>query len=201
MLADLLQTGSTTTNGTLNYALLYLILNPEIQRKCQQDIDAIVPRHLTPTLEDIEKMPYFQAFILEVHRLANIVPNPIPRTTPVDWKIRGYTIPKGSVILSNHYSVHMSDKYWGDPKVFRPERFINEKGEFVQDKKVIHFGFGKRLCIGITLANSVIPILMATLLQHFNFSVVPGTKPPTTLPETGVSLSPLEYPVLVAERS
>lgn len=55
MLADLLQTGSTTTNGTLNYGLLYLLLNPEIQRKCQAEIDATIPRHLTPTLEDIEK--------------------------------------------------------------------------------------------------------------------------------------------------
>lgn len=55
MLADLLQTGSTTTNGTLNYGLLFLILNPEIQKKCQMEIDAVVPRHLNPTLEDIEK--------------------------------------------------------------------------------------------------------------------------------------------------
>lgn len=87
-------------------------------------------------------MPYFQAFVLETHRLANIVPNPIPRTVPRDWNIRGYMIPKGTHILSNHYSVHMDEKYWGDPTVFRPERFINEKGEFVLDKRVIHFGFG-----------------------------------------------------------
>lgn len=92
----------------------------------------------------VYRMPYFQAFILETHRLANIVPNPIPRIVPRDWNIRGYTIPKGSVILSNHYSVHMDEKIWGDPEVFRPERFINEKGEFFQDKRVIHFGFGMR---------------------------------------------------------
>lgn len=55
MLADLLQTGSTTTNGTLNYGLLYLLLNPDIQKKCQREIDSIVPTHLTPTLEDIER--------------------------------------------------------------------------------------------------------------------------------------------------
>ena len=120
-------------------------------------------------------MPYFQAFILENHRIANVIPNPIPRIVPKDWKIRGYTIPKGTVILSNHYSVHMNKEYWEDPEVFRPQRFINEKGEFVPDKKVIHFGFGKRICIVITLANSVIPIFLASLLQRFNFSVVPGT--------------------------
>lgn len=55
MLADLLQTGTATTNGTLNYGLLFLTLNQDVQKKCQQEIDAIVPKHLTPTIEDIEK--------------------------------------------------------------------------------------------------------------------------------------------------
>lgn len=55
MLADLITAGSTTTNGTLNYGLLFLTLNPEIQKRCQKEIDAVVPRHLTPTMDDIEK--------------------------------------------------------------------------------------------------------------------------------------------------
>ncbi|CAL8124636.1 unnamed protein product [Orchesella dallaii] len=200
MLADLLQTGSTTTNGTLNYGLLFLTLNPEVQRKCQEEIDRVVPQHLIPSVEDIERMPYFQAFILETHRCACVVPNPIPRLVPKDWNYRGYKIPKGTFIISNHYSVHMSKQYWGDPEVFRPERFINEKGEFVPDKRVVHFGYGKRICIGISLVNSVVPIFLSSLLQKFNFSVVPGTKPPSTEPEIGVSLSPSEFSVLAEKR-
>jgi len=39
-------------------------------------------------------MPYFQATILETHRLGNVVPIPIPRQTPSDWKLKGYLIPK-----------------------------------------------------------------------------------------------------------
>ncbi|CAL8148197.1 unnamed protein product [Orchesella dallaii] len=89
MLADLLQTGTTTTNGTMNYGVLFLTLNPKIQEKCQKEIDSVVSRHLSPTLEDIEKMPYFQACILETHRQGNVVPNPIPRFAPTDWNIKG----------------------------------------------------------------------------------------------------------------
>jgi cytochrome P450 len=55
MIEDFMQTGSTTTNGTLNYALLFLTLNPSVQKKCQEEIDSIVPRNLVPTLDDIEK--------------------------------------------------------------------------------------------------------------------------------------------------
>lgn len=60
MLADLFTAGTTTTNGTLNYGILFLTLNPEIQEKCQKEIDDIVPRHLSPTMEDVEK--YFNFF-------------------------------------------------------------------------------------------------------------------------------------------
>ncbi len=40
------------------------------------------------------RMPYFQATILETHRLANVVPIPVPRVAPKDWNYRGYLIPK-----------------------------------------------------------------------------------------------------------
>src|SRR4051812_22251667 len=103
-------------------------------------------------------MPYFQATILETHRLGNVVPIPIPRVAPKDWNLKGYTIPKGTIIISNHFSVHMEESYWGDPRTFRPERFIcKETGAFQPDKHVCQFGFGKRYCIGVTLSNSVIP--------------------------------------------
>lgn len=37
----------------------------------------------------------------------------------------------------------MDEEYWGDPNVFRPERFINEDGKFVMNDRVINFGLGK----------------------------------------------------------
>jgi len=55
MLADLLMVGSLTLNATLNYGVLFLTLNPEIQKKCQDEIDSIVPRHMPPTVDDIER--------------------------------------------------------------------------------------------------------------------------------------------------
>lgn len=48
---------------------------------------------------DAFRMPYFQAFLLEVHRCANVVPNPVPRIAPKDWYLRGHKIPKVSLVL------------------------------------------------------------------------------------------------------
>lgn len=37
----------------------------------------------------------------------------------------------------------MEEKYWKDPFVFRPERFINDDGKLIQDTHFMPFGTGK----------------------------------------------------------
>ena len=47
---DLFFTGGDTTSTTLEFAILYMLLNPEIQRKLQEEIDLVVGEE-TPTLD------------------------------------------------------------------------------------------------------------------------------------------------------
>ena len=54
----------------------------------------------------------------------------------------GYRIPEGAWLHTNVYAIHYDEKYWGDPHVFRPERFMKE-GKFVGDKHLIPFGIGQ----------------------------------------------------------
>lgn len=60
----------------------------------------------------------------------------------VDTTLLGYEIKKDYTLLANLRSVHMDDRHWGDPTVFRPERFINDKGEYVEDPWLLIFGLG-----------------------------------------------------------
>lgn len=39
---DLFFTGGDTTSTTLEFAILYMLLNPEIQRKVQEEIDLVI---------------------------------------------------------------------------------------------------------------------------------------------------------------
>lgn len=52
---DMFMAGSETTNNTMGFCFLNLILNPDIQRKAQEEIDAVVGKHRTPTLDDRPK--------------------------------------------------------------------------------------------------------------------------------------------------
>jgi len=77
-----------------------------------------------------------------VSRLANVAATSIPHRAMTDTALLGYEIKKDYNLLANLRSVHMDEEYWGDPRKFRPERFINDKGEYVEDPWLITFGLG-----------------------------------------------------------
>ena len=87
-------------------------------------------------------LPYLQATITEVLRIANIGPTTIAHRAISDTTLLGYKIKKNYTMLGSLISVNMDKKHWGDPETFRPERFINEKGEFIDDPWVLAFGAG-----------------------------------------------------------
>ena len=57
---------------------------------------------------------------------------------------------------------------WGDPEVFRPERFINE-GRYERNQDFTPYGIGKRDCVGEALAKQSLVIFAVRLLQQFRF--------------------------------
>ncbi|CAH1992973.1 unnamed protein product [Acanthoscelides obtectus] len=52
---DMFMAGSETTSNTLSFCFLYLILYPEVQKKAQDEIDAVVGKIRVPSLDDRPK--------------------------------------------------------------------------------------------------------------------------------------------------
>lgn len=50
---------------------------------------------------------------------------------------------QNTLVYTSIYGVHFDKKIWGDPEVFRPERFINSEGKLVKKDYSIPFGAGK----------------------------------------------------------
>ena len=57
--------------------------------------------------------------------------------------VRGYTIPKDTHIMPHLDAVLLSEKIWGDPQNFRPDRFIDESGNLLNPEELIPFSLGK----------------------------------------------------------
>ena len=51
-----------------------MIIYPEIQRRAQAELDAVVGPHRLPTIQDRADLPYLGAIQKEIYRWAAIVP-------------------------------------------------------------------------------------------------------------------------------
>jgi len=62
-----------------------------------------------------------------------------------DTQLNGYFIPKDAMLLISVWTVLQDKSIWGDPKNFRPERFLDDEGNFRKDlaSRVPIFGIGK----------------------------------------------------------
>ncbi|CAG7723288.1 unnamed protein product, partial [Allacma fusca] len=71
---DLFQAGSLSTSATLGWAVLYLILHLDVQKKFQKEIDDVIGQSRHPSLADKPKMIYTEAMISEVLRKSSLAP-------------------------------------------------------------------------------------------------------------------------------
>uniref|UniRef100_A0A671SQG2 Vitamin D 25-hydroxylase n=1 Tax=Sinocyclocheilus anshuiensis TaxID=1608454 RepID=A0A671SQG2_9TELE len=195
---ELIIAGTETTTNCLRWAMLYITLYPRIQEKVQMEIDCILNGRPS-ALEDKQGMPYVEAVLHEVLRLCNVVPLGIFRATSQDAVVRGYTIPKGTMVITNLYSVHFDEKYWSNPSIFWPERFLGCNGKFVRHEAFLPFSIGKRHCLGEQLARLEMFLFFTTLLQRFHLQFPEGFIPSLS-PKLGMTLQPRPYSICAIRR-
>ncbi|XP_014696837.1 cytochrome P450 1A2 [Equus asinus] len=176
---DIFGAGFDTVTTAITWSLTYLVTNPKIQRKIQEELDTVVGRARQPRLSDRPQLPYMEAFILETFRHSSFVPFTIPHSTVRDTTLNGFYIPKERCVFINQWQVNHDEELWENPFEFRPERFLSADGTTINktlSEKVMLFGMGKRRCIGEVLAKWEVFLFLAILLQRLEFSVPPGVK-------------------------
>jgi len=165
---DLVAAGMAAIAAHLNWALVLLGNRPKIVERIQKDIDASVPRDRLPCIADKPNLSYLEATILEILRFSMGGPLGVPRSAACDTEVRGYNIPKGSMVITNLWAAHMDPVIWKDPEIFCPERFLDENGGIINKEIMISFSMGKRSCVGEILARQEMFLFVATVLQQFN---------------------------------
>lgn len=169
IIRSLFAAGSDTTSTTILWCLVYMLYYPKIQEKVYQEIEANVGTDRLPNIADKPKLTYLNAVISETQRLASIAPIALRREVSKTFEVRGYTIPKGSIIWLALDSVHYDKRIWGDPEKFRPERFIDGNGALINREELIPFGIGRRVCMGEALAKMELFMFLSAMFQHFRF--------------------------------
>ncbi|XP_056307543.1 cytochrome P450 2F2 [Danio aesculapii] len=197
---DLHFAGTDTTSNTLLTGFLYLMTHPEVQAKCQQEIDDVLEGKDQASYEDRHNMPYTQAVIHEVQRVANTVPLSVFHCTTKDTELMGYSIPKGTFVIPNLGSVLKEEGQWKFPHEFNPANFLNEQGQFEKPEAFVPFSAGPRVCLGEGLARMELFLVMVTLLRRFQFLWPNDAGEPDYTPVYGVTLTPQPYRMHIKRR-
>jgi len=85
--------------------LLAMTMYPEVQKKCQAELDAVVGNDRLPTFADRDSLPYLATTLKEVIRWGPTTPLGAPHCVEQDDVHNGYFIPKGSIIMPNIWYV------------------------------------------------------------------------------------------------
>lgn len=117
-----------------------MLHNPHVMRKVQSELDDVVGNR-TPKLSDRQNLMYTEATLFEIQRMSNVAPVGIAHRAMANVNVGKYVIPKDAVILFNIFNVHTNPINWKeDPKLFKPERFLDENGQIVTNDSFIPFG-------------------------------------------------------------
>ncbi|XP_006459505.1 hypothetical protein AGABI2DRAFT_116472 [Agaricus bisporus var. bisporus H97] len=163
--------GFETTTGVIMTFILAMLLNPDVQRQAQSEIDSVLGPERLPTFSDLSDLPYFSAVLKDALRWNPAVPSGVPHLTTDEDVYDGYYIPKNCIVMSNIYAMLHDEKIFPDPEKFDPGRFINN-GDMANDDILnpidVVFGFGRRVCPGSLQAMSMLEITAASILCLFD---------------------------------
>ncbi|KAE9617673.1 putative cytochrome P450 [Lupinus albus] len=133
--------------------------------------------------EDLEKLPYLKAVVLETLRRHPPTHFLLPHAVSEDVVLNGYLVPKKGSVNFMVAEIGRDPKVWEDPMAFKPERFLNEDGSGVdqgfditgsKEIKMMPFGAGRRICPAYNLGMLHLEYYVANLVWNFDWKVSNG---------------------------
>ncbi|KAJ1286635.1 hypothetical protein BS78_03G367500 [Paspalum vaginatum] len=175
--------GKDTSVEALAWFFYMACKHPRVQERVYREVgeathagdDASVgefARSLTD--EALGKMHYLHAALTETLRLYPALPLNNKECFSDDVLPDGFSVGKGDVVFYVPYAMGRMEYLWGrDAEVFRPERWLDDNGEFQQESpfKFTTFQAGPRICLGKEFAYRQMKVLAAVLLRFFVFSL------------------------------
>lgn len=175
--SEFLNGGTDTTATALEWAIARFIENPNIQSKLYDEIVKTVGKDKKIDEKDIEKMPYLNAVTKELLRKHPPTYFVLSHAVTEPSKLAGYDIPLGTTVEFFTPPIGNDPKIWSDPEKFDPDRFVTggEDADItgVTGVKMMPFSVGRRICPGANMATIHLNLMIARLVQEFEWSAYP----------------------------
>ncbi|KAG9091724.1 hypothetical protein FS749_016327 [Ceratobasidium sp. UAMH 11750] len=180
--------GSDTTVSGVRSFFLAMTLYPEVQAKAQAEIAGYLHdqrRMILPA--DRPSLPYTSALVRELlrwHPIANAIAHQSSDLDDCNVVSGGktYRIPARSVVVGNVWKMMHDPDVYPEPDQFKPERYLVENPP--PEPENYAFGFGRRICPGLHIAQQSMWISVSNTLANFTITKAKD--------ERGVEITPEE---------
>ena len=170
----IMMAGHETTANALSWTWVLLSQHPEIMQKLDREISFVLGERL-PTYEDIPRLVYTRKVISESLRL--FPPAwAIGRRAIAEVRLGDYTIPKDAIVLMSPSVTQRDVRWFKDPHIFDPDRWVEENEESRPKFAYFPFGGGPRTCIGEQFAWMEMILLIASISQRWKITLAPDAK-------------------------
>ncbi|CDP21660.1 unnamed protein product [Coffea canephora] len=166
-------------SNAVEWALAEMLNQPEMLQKATEEIDTVVGKDRLVQESDLARLKYVKACAKEALRLHPYAPFNVPHVSTQDTVVGGYFIPKGSHVILCRPGLGRNPRIWGDSLKFKPERHMNDMDDARMDLNdpelnMFSFSTGRRGCPGVLLGSTLTVMLLARLLQCFNWKIPSG---------------------------
>ncbi|CAK5118439.1 unnamed protein product [Meloidogyne enterolobii] len=175
-LLDFWIAGQETTTDTLNWGIIHIIHNMNVQDRLHKELDS------------------------EIMRIANVLPQNLARRTVQDINVRGHLLRKGTSIQPLISCVLYDENIFPNSRQFLPERFLSENGTLKRFDEFIPFSIGKRFCAGESLARTELFLIFVNLFNQYEISPPKYSEMPSKQQNFGLSVVPLPYKCQIRKR-
>lgn len=160
--------GHETTAKALTWTLYLLARAPEWQQRVREEVARVAGGEPIGAAH-IERLTITRQVLEESMRL--YPPAPVlgrQALEPVD--IGGHRLPAGAMVVIPVWAIHRHRRLWEEPDVFDPTRFEPARRATYARAQYMPFGFGPRLCIGMSFAMLEGLVLLATFVRAARFA-------------------------------
>ncbi|CAH8383988.1 unnamed protein product [Eruca vesicaria subsp. sativa] len=184
--SEIVSAGTDTSATTLEWALLHLVTDQNIQEKLYEEVVGVVGKNGVVEEDDVAKMPYLEAIVKETLRRHPPGHFLLSHAAVKDTELGGYDIPAGAYVEFYTAWVTENPDIWSDPGKFRPERFlaggdgVNADWTGTRGVTMLPFGAGRRICPAWSLGILHINLMLARMIHSFKWIPVPDSPPDPT---------------------
>ncbi|KAG1288706.1 hypothetical protein G6F65_000632 [Rhizopus arrhizus] len=201
--------GVDTISLAMAWVFAILCHYPKWQKRMLDEVDLFIQNYgRLPLFTERQELPSMIAFIKETIRYRPSFLLGVPHKATEDIVYKDYLIPKGTLLIGSAHANNNDPHFFSEPEKFKPERYLNDAKSIyassngnVQNRELFTFGWGRRICPGIYMAESEMFNWMTRLFQKCTIEPALSSTGETNIPDIddcidfGSIVSPVPYKI------